>query len=127
MKILTINAGSSSLKASLFEKTKELVQIQIDGISRENCKFSYKSGVKNIGQKHKFKNHTEALKYALELLIKHKAVNELKEIEAVPNVLKTLTSENPFSSEIDLINLYGSPIVIISMSLHDLFKIKSLT
>ena len=53
MKILTINAGSSSLKASLFEKTKELVKIQIDGINRDKCKFTYKSADKNIGQHQK--------------------------------------------------------------------------
>lgn len=83
MKILTINAGSSSLKASLFEKTKELVKIQIDGINRDKCKFTYKSADKNIGQHQKIKNHETALTFALELLSKNKAIEDLKEIKAV--------------------------------------------
>ena len=82
MKILTINAGSSSLKASLFEKTKELVKIQIDGINRDKCKFTYKSADKNIGQHQKIKNHETALTFALELLLKNKAIKDLEEIKA---------------------------------------------
>ena len=83
MKILTINAGSSSLKASLFENKKELVKVHIDGINRDKCKFTYKAADKNIGQHQKIKNHEEALKFALELLIKNKAIENLKEIQAV--------------------------------------------
>ncbi len=81
MKILTINAGSSSLKASLFENKKELVKIHIDGINKNTCKFSYKAANKNIGQHQKIKNHETALKLALELLLKNKAIKDLKEIE----------------------------------------------
>ncbi len=83
MKILTINAGSSSLKASLFENKKELVKILIDGINRDKCKFTYKGPAKNIGQHHKFKNHESAFKFALELLTKNEAIKDLKEIDAV--------------------------------------------
>ena len=83
MKILTINAGSSSLKISLFQNKKETTQIIIDGINKNRCKFSYKSKNKDIGQHKKFKNHEIAFKFSLELLTKYQAIKDLKEIEAV--------------------------------------------
>ncbi len=89
MKILVINSGSSSLKCSLFDYTKKeaklLAKIIIDGLGQEKCKYSFKSEDKNIGQKKKIKNHTEALKFVLDLLLKHGPIDSLKEIEAIGN------------------------------------------
>lgn len=86
MKILVINAGSSSLKARLYEAKKELKEIaqsHIDGIGEAKCRFTYKSADKNVGQNEKIPNHAVGVKFILDLLLKFKAITDLKEINAV--------------------------------------------
>lgn len=86
MKILVINAGSSSLKVRLYEAKKELKEIaqsHIDGISEAKCRFTYKSADKNVGQNEKIPNHAVGVKFILDLLLKFKAITDLKEINAV--------------------------------------------
>lgn len=70
MKILVINAGSSSLKYQLFEK-------------KGNLNFLFKGIIERIGQKGKIKNHHEAVKKALNTLKDKHIINDLKEIKAV--------------------------------------------
>ena len=85
MKILCVNAGSSSLKFQLFEMPEEKVLISgyIEKIGLRDCFWNTKvNGEKIRGEKY-LKNHTEAVEVMLDELIKHKAVNSLDEIKGV--------------------------------------------
>lgn len=86
MKILVINSGSSSLKATLFEskkEPKEIARIHIDGIGMDRCKFTFKAANKNIGQIMKVKDHEAGVKFTLELLQKNGVITKVSEIEKV--------------------------------------------
>lgn len=86
MRILTINSGSSSLKATLFDATKtpkELVKVHIDGIGAPRCKYTYKSADKNVGQHTEIKNHEAGIKFVLEQFTKYGAVTKLSEIDGI--------------------------------------------
>lgn len=86
MKILVINAGSSSIKSKLFEKKKDIEPIakfHIDGIGLKQCKLIFKSENKNIGLKQKVKNHEEGIKLLLKTLLDTKTIENLKEIKIV--------------------------------------------
>ena len=86
MNILIINAGSSSLKASLFDAKKDpklVAKVLIDGIGKDRCKFSFKSKDKNVGQHEKIKDHSAGTKFALDLFLKFGALEKLSEIKAV--------------------------------------------
>jgi len=69
MKILVINAGSSSLKFQLFQSDK-------------NFACLYKGIVDRIGQKNSI-NHTDAVKLALQTLLRKKVIKNLGEIQAI--------------------------------------------
>lgn len=68
MKILTINAGSSSLKYELFNQKLESLD---------------EGYIERIGQRGKTKNHLSAVQEALNSLIDRGIIQELKEIHAV--------------------------------------------
>lgn len=69
MKILVINAGSSSLKFQLFEQ--------------KNLKCLHKGIIERIGLKGATKNHAQALSEALGQILKQKKLSSLKEISAI--------------------------------------------
>lgn len=85
MTLLTINAGSSSLRFTLFsESLKELYSGHIDAIGQKHCQFRrYLSNGKEEKTKIKSKNHQEAIQYALKKLIEDDAVKSLSEIKKV--------------------------------------------
>ncbi len=86
MKILVINAGSSSIKSKLFEKKKDfepLAKFHIDGIGLKQCKLIFKSENKNIGLKQEIKNHEEGIKLLLKTLLSTGTIENLKDIEIV--------------------------------------------
>ena len=85
MKILCVNAGSSSLKFQLFEMPEEkcLISGYIEKIGLEDCFWNTKvNGEKIKGEKF-LKNHTEAVEVLVEELLKHKVVESMDEIKAV--------------------------------------------
>jgi acetate kinase len=69
MKILVLNAGSSSLKIQIFKANK-------------NFKSIYKGLVERIG-KSRIRNHEQALKILLEDALKKKSIKNLSEIQAI--------------------------------------------
>ena len=84
MKIMSINAGSSSLKFSLFNMdddtliTSGLVErIGIDGI------FTIKYNGEKKKENKNFANHKEAVEYLLNQLIELKIIDSLNDIDAV--------------------------------------------
>jgi acetate kinase len=91
MPILTINAGSSSLRFVLFEATKAssktLKQIysgHIDAIGQKHCQFRrYCEDGSEQGSKLKAKNHEEAIEFALKKLQESKVIENLNDISKV--------------------------------------------
>ena len=85
MKLLCVNAGSSSLKYQLFEMPEEKVLISgyIEKIGLEDSFWTTKvNGEKIKGAKY-LKNHTEAVQVLLDELLEHNAVKSLDEIKGV--------------------------------------------
>ena len=85
MKLLCVNAGSSSLKFQLFEMPEEKVIISgyIEKIGLEDSFWTTKiNGEKIKGAKY-LKNHTEAIQVMVDELLTHKAVLSLDEIKGV--------------------------------------------
>ena len=82
MKLLCVNAGSSSLKFQLFEMPEEKVLISgyIEKIGLEDSFWTTKvNGEKIKGAKY-LKNHTEAVQVLIDELLTHKVVESLDEI-----------------------------------------------
>lgn len=85
MKLLCVNAGSSSLKFQLFEMPEEKVIISgyIEKIGAPDSFWNTKiNGQKIRGEKY-IKDHREAVTVLIEELLKYKAVESLDEIKGV--------------------------------------------
>ena len=85
MKLLCVNAGSSSLKFQLFEMPEEKVIISgyIEKIGFQDSFWNTKiNGEKIRGEKY-LSNHTEAVEVMLDEILKYKAVKSLDEIKGV--------------------------------------------
>ncbi len=85
MKLLCVNAGSSSLKFQLFEMPEEKVIISgyIEKIGFSDSFWNTKiNGEKIRGEKY-LSNHTEAVQVMLDEILKYKAVESLDEIKGV--------------------------------------------
>ena len=85
MKLLCVNAGSSSLKFQLFEMPEEKVIISgyVEKIGFEDSFWNTKiNGEKIRGEKY-LKNHAEAVQVMLDEILKYKAVESLDEIKGV--------------------------------------------
>jgi acetate kinase len=86
MKILVVNTGSSSLKFQLIDHNKKYEVYYkgiVDGIGRKACFFEAKFGKKTVKYKKLIKNHEQALKEALKVLIDKKILKDLTQIKAV--------------------------------------------
>jgi len=85
MKLLCVNAGSSSLKFQLFEMPEEKVIISgyIEKIGLEDSFWTTKINSEKIKGARYLKNHTEAVEVLIEELLKHNAVKSLDEIKGV--------------------------------------------
>ena len=85
MKILCVNAGSSSLKYQLVEMPEEktIISGYIEKIGSKDSFWNTKiNGEKIKGEKY-LKDHVEAVQVMLDELINHKAVESLDEIKGV--------------------------------------------
>jgi len=85
MKIISINAGSSSLKFSLFnmENKELLISGYFERIGMEGSFVNFKLNGEKIRKDVQFRNHEDAVKVLLEELINLKVINSLDEINAV--------------------------------------------
>ena len=86
--ILSINAGSSSLKLSLYntsasQSPKELAEIQIDGLTSPPPQIKYTRGGKSIYKNQKLEKEVAdqkaAFEYMLDVLIKDEELGEVKD------------------------------------------------
>ena len=85
MKILSVNAGSSSLKFQVYEMPEEKVLISgyIEKIGIPDCFWTVKVNGEKIKDARPLTNHTEAVEVLIEELLKHKIVESLDEIKGV--------------------------------------------
>ena len=85
MKILCVNAGSSSLKFQVYEMPEEKVLINgyVEKIGAEDCFWTIKVNGEKIKKSRYLKNHTEAAKVLIDELLENKVVESLDEIKGV--------------------------------------------
>ena len=85
MKIISINAGSSSLKFSLFnmENKELLISGTFERIGLDGSFVTFKLNDEKIKKEVELKNHEDAVKVLLNELIELKVISSLEEIDAV--------------------------------------------
>lgn len=85
MKILSVNAGSSSLKFTLFEmpEEKEIISGVFERIGEETSLYSIKMNGEKIKKDCVLKNHEEAVKILTEELINYNVIKSLHDIGGV--------------------------------------------
>lgn len=85
MKILSVNAGSSSLKFQMYEMPEEKVLISgyIEKIGMPDCFWTVKVNGEKIKNARPLANHTEAVEVLIEELLKNNIVESLEEIKGV--------------------------------------------
>ncbi len=85
MKILTVNAGSSSLKFNCIElpSEKELISGYFEKIGLNGSFYNIKMNGSKTKREVDLKDHTDAVRYLKEELIENKIVSSLDEIDGV--------------------------------------------
>ena len=85
MKILSVNAGSSTLKFRLYEmpEEKELMKGTMERIGLEGSNYSIRIGEEKIQKDLPLENHTTAVNVLLKELVSAGLIQSLDEIEAV--------------------------------------------
>ena len=85
MKLLSVNAGSSTLKFRLYEMPEEEVLMKgtFDRIGLEGSNYSIRVNNEKIGKDIEIKNHEEAVKILLNELVEQKMIKSLDEIKAI--------------------------------------------
>ena len=85
MKILCVNAGSSSLKFQVYEmpESKVLINGYVEKIGEEDCFWTIKIGDEKIKTSKYLKNHEEAVGVLIDELYKNNIVKSLDEIKGV--------------------------------------------
>jgi len=85
MKLLLVNAGSSSLKFRVYEMPEEklLMKGMFERIGLDGSSYNIRIGEEKIQREADIKDHKDAVDILLEELIKGKVVKDLSEIKAV--------------------------------------------
>ena len=87
MKILSVNAGSSSLKFQMYEMPEEKVLISgvIERIGIENSFYTIKINGEKIKKEITIKDHRQAFEILVQELLENKIVESLEEIKGIGN------------------------------------------
>lgn len=85
MKILSVNAGSSSLKFTLFEmpEGKELINGSFERIGIGNSFYTIKINGEKIKREVELKDHKVAIEYLIEELFNNKIITSLDDIDGI--------------------------------------------
>lgn len=85
MKILTVNAGSSSLKFNLIElpEEKELISGYFEKIGLANGIYSLKINGSKIKKEADMRDHKDAIELLIKELIDNKIINSLEDIDGI--------------------------------------------
>ena len=83
--VMSVNAGSSSLKFQVFEMPSEKVLAKglVERIGLNDAIFSIKVGDEKFETVTEIPNHTRAVELLIDALLEHNIVHSLEEIEAV--------------------------------------------
>ena len=102
MKLLSVNAGSSSLKFRLYEMPEEtlLMKGMFERIGLEGSSYSIRIGEEKKGSLIELKDHNDAVKLLLEQLIDNGVVHSLDEIEAVGH--RVVHGGNKYSKSVEI-------------------------
>lgn len=111
MKVLSVNAGSSSLKFQLYEMPEEEVLISgvFERIGIEGSFYTIKINGEKIKKELNLKDHKEAFEVLVKELVEHKVLNDLNEIKGVGHRVvqggsyfdKTVVVDNDVLAKID--------------------------
>ena len=103
MKLLSVNAGSSTLKFRLYEMPEEkiIMKGQYERIGLDGSCYNLKIGEEKASALVEMKDHKEAVSLLLEHLLVFKVIASLDEIEAVGHRIAHGGSKYSKSSEID--------------------------
>jgi len=85
MKILCVNAGSSSLKFQMYEMPEEktLISGYIEKIGLEDCFYTIKVNGEKIKKTKQIKDHSESVQVLIDELFENKVIESLDEIKGV--------------------------------------------
>lgn len=85
MKVLSINAGSSSLKFQMYEMPEEKVLISgvFERIGIDNPFYTIKINGEKIKKEVELPSHKKAVEYLINELLENKVINDLSEIKGV--------------------------------------------
>lgn len=102
MKLLSVNAGSSSLKFRLYEMPEEelLMKGMFERIGLFGSCYSIRIGDEKISKDVSLKDHNEAVKILLDELINNRVISSLDEIEAVGN--RVVHGGNKYSKSVEI-------------------------
>ena len=102
MKLLSVNAGSSSLKFRLYEMLEEklLMKGMFERIGLFGSCYSIRIGDEKISKDVPLKDHNEAVKILLDELINNRVISSLDEIEAVGN--RVVHGGNKYSKSVEI-------------------------
>ena len=84
-KYLVVNAGSSSLKFSLYEmpEQNELVNVYVEKIGSKDCFWTLKMNGEKIKKSAPLKDHSEAVQTMMQELVDNKLIENIDEIKGV--------------------------------------------
>lgn len=102
MKLLSINAGSSTLKFRLYEMPNEelLMKGTFERIGLEGSNYSIRIGEEKKSTLISLNNHEDAVKILLEQLIENNVIASLDEIEAVGH--RVVHGGNKYSKSVEI-------------------------
>ena len=102
MKLLSVNAGSSTLKFRLYEMPEEtlIVKGAFERIGLDDSGYSIRIGNEKISSLIPLKDHDVAVKILLQLFIERGIVNSLSEIEAVGH--RVVHGGNKYSKSVEI-------------------------
>lgn len=111
MKILSVNAGSSSLKFTLFElpESKELISGNFEKIGIGNSFYTVKINGEKLKREVDLRDHGVAVKYLIQELLDNKVIDNLDDLDGVghrivhggPNFTKTILITDEFIEEFE--------------------------
>lgn len=102
MKLLSVNAGSSTLKFRLYEMPEEklLMKGMFERIGSIDSGYTIKIGNTKVNKLAPLNNHNEAVKILLDELISNHVVSSIDEIEAVGN--RVVHGGNKYSKSVEV-------------------------
>ena len=114
MKLLSVNAGSSTLKFRLYEMPEETVLTKgsFERIGTEDGDYTIRVGEEKIHKSALLHDHNDAVRILLEELVSHQIVASLDEIEAVGH--RIVHGGNKYSKSVEITDRVLKEIEIIS-------------